>query len=308
MPSEAVSIVIPVYNAASTLSFCIDCVLAQTFSDFQLILVDDGSTDCSGVICDQYESKDSRIKVIHKKNGGVSSARNAGLAVVSGRYVCFADADDYVESIWLEQLMSLSSYCNEYVPVCQVMQHKADGQKLLYNLPSGVYAWNRLYSGEGWGYSYNKLFLTERIARMAIRFDESLKVYEDELFVASYCTGLRGFVFTERPLYHYIVPEFFEEKYYDRDFVRKLLYQYSEMKKVNREASNYVVDRLVMASLSSYQQEQDISVVDALCNLVGHSIRHVRGMKKIPLKLLSVFNNHKIWIVLFKIYAKLDVM
>lgn len=91
-----ISVIVPVYNVEKYLPRCIDSILAQTFTDFELILVDDGSPDNCGAICDEYAAKDSRVRVIHKANGGVSSARNAGLDAASGEYVTFVDSDDYL--------------------------------------------------------------------------------------------------------------------------------------------------------------------------------------------------------------------
>lgn len=92
----AISIIVPVYNVEKYLNRCLDSILNQTFTDFELILVDDGSTDNSGIICDEYKTKDNRIKVIHKENGGLSSARNAGLDIARGRYIGFVDSDDFI--------------------------------------------------------------------------------------------------------------------------------------------------------------------------------------------------------------------
>lgn len=97
-----ISVIVPVYNVEQYLSRCIDSILAQTFTNFELLLIDDGSTDGSGKICDEYSVKDSRIRVFHKENGGVSSARNLGLRKFTGDYVVFADSDDMVTSQWLE--------------------------------------------------------------------------------------------------------------------------------------------------------------------------------------------------------------
>ena len=92
-----ISVIVPIYNVENYIHRCIDSILAQTFTDFELILVDDGSPDNCGKICDEYAKKDSRINVIHKENGGLSSARNAGLDIASGDYIVFVDSDDYVE-------------------------------------------------------------------------------------------------------------------------------------------------------------------------------------------------------------------
>ena len=101
-----VSVIIPVYNVEKYLPQCIDSILAQTFTDFELILVNDGSKDCSGNICDEYAQKDSRIVVIHKENGGASSARNRGLDIAKGEWISFIDSDDYVTPNYLSNLIS----------------------------------------------------------------------------------------------------------------------------------------------------------------------------------------------------------
>lgn len=97
-----ISIIVPVYNVEGTLNRCIDSILNQTFSDWELFLIDDGCTDKSGKICDEYASKDGRIKVFHKENGGVSSARNVGLDNAKGEWITFCDSDDFVYSDWLK--------------------------------------------------------------------------------------------------------------------------------------------------------------------------------------------------------------
>ena len=99
-----ISVIIPVYKAENYLCHCIDSILGQSFVDFELILVDDGSPDGSGAICDEYAKKDDRIRVIHQKNRGVSSARNAGLDAARGNWVTFIDSDDYVKKEFLEHL------------------------------------------------------------------------------------------------------------------------------------------------------------------------------------------------------------
>ena len=99
------AILIPVYNAEKYLRECLDSVLAQTFPDWEAICVDDGSTDGSGAILDEYAAKDGRFRVIHQKNAGVSAARNAALDVAKGEWVCFVDADDVIDRDWLRAMM-----------------------------------------------------------------------------------------------------------------------------------------------------------------------------------------------------------
>lgn len=107
-----ISVIVPVYNVEKYLRRCVDSILAQTFTDFELLLIDDGSKDKSGEICDEYAKTDNRVKVFHKENGGVSSARNLGLDNAKGEWICFCDADDWVLSEWL-QAFSLLILGNE---------------------------------------------------------------------------------------------------------------------------------------------------------------------------------------------------
>lgn len=101
-----ISIIVPVYNVEKYLEQCIDSILTQTFEDFELILVDDGSPDKCPEICDEYAQKDDRVRVIHKENGGVSSARNAGMKLACGEYILFCDSDDYVSPLWCELMLN----------------------------------------------------------------------------------------------------------------------------------------------------------------------------------------------------------
>lgn len=106
MENPKISIIVPVYNAERYLHRCIESILAQTFKDFELLLIDDGSKDNSGYICNEYAGKDERVKVWHKENGGVSSARNVGLDNVKGEWVTFVDSDDYISSNYFDNLLA----------------------------------------------------------------------------------------------------------------------------------------------------------------------------------------------------------
>lgn len=104
--TEKVSIIVPVYNVEQWLDECIESIINQTYKNLEIILVDDGSKDNSGVICDKWKLKDDRIIVIHKKNGGLSSSRNAGLDIFTGEYVTFCDSDDYIEKETIESMLN----------------------------------------------------------------------------------------------------------------------------------------------------------------------------------------------------------
>ena len=105
MTKPSLSIVVPVYNTEKYLKQCVDSLTSQTLNEIEIILVDDGSTDGSGAICDEYAAKDSRIKVIHKENGGLGFARNSGLEMAQGEFVGFVDSDDWVDLDFFEKLL-----------------------------------------------------------------------------------------------------------------------------------------------------------------------------------------------------------
>lgn len=131
---ELISVIIPVYNAEKYLPTCLESVLNQTYSDLELILVNDGSKDGSGAVCDAFAARDPRVKVIHQKNGGVSAARNSGLEFASGQYVAFIDADDDIKPGYLERLhekivgQEADIVCCDYVELL-------NGQEVHLNLP-----------------------------------------------------------------------------------------------------------------------------------------------------------------------------
>ena len=102
-----ISVIVPIYNVEKYLIKCIESIINQTYKDLEIILVDDGSTDSSGKICDEFATKDNRIKVIHKKNGGLSSARNIGLDICKGNYISFIDSDDYIELDMYEKMIKI---------------------------------------------------------------------------------------------------------------------------------------------------------------------------------------------------------
>lgn len=124
MQNKKVSVIVPVYNMEKYLSRCVDSILAQTYANLEVILVDDGSKDSSPAICDKYAERDGRIKVVHKENGGLSSARNAGLDVASGDYIGFVDSDDYISSDMYSQLCRRLD--NSDCEIANVMYVRAD--------------------------------------------------------------------------------------------------------------------------------------------------------------------------------------
>ena len=174
------SVIIPVYNVEQYLSECIDSILKQTYRDFELILVDDGSKDSSGRICDEYELKDKRIIVIHKENGGHTSARMAGLEIAKGGYVCFIDSDDYVRNDFLENYSHIiSSYYPEIIAIDGTLFTKDDAQVLVNYTDIGLYSGNELQELK------SKLLITKKEKNEEVRRNTILNTLWSKCFKKS---------------------------------------------------------------------------------------------------------------------------
>ena len=180
-----ISIVIPIFNSKHTLSTCIDSVLSQTYTDFEILLIDDGSTDETGFYCDKYAEKDSRIHVVHQENGGPSKARNAGLETATGQYACFMDSDDFLEN---EALETIVSYIKKYNPsiIKYGYKKKQPSEEIVVSCGKPEFItekWEMLDRTEGTqycGFVWNSAFRKDCISD--IRFREDFKWCEDHLF------------------------------------------------------------------------------------------------------------------------------
>lgn len=133
-----ISVIIPVYNVEKYLRQCIDSVLSQTFQDFEIILVDDGSTDSSGKICDEYANKDNRIRVVHKPNGGLVSARKVGFEVSSGEYISNIDSDDWLEPNHLQVLYEGIKKENADISFADFFRNENERQVYINNIPTSI--------------------------------------------------------------------------------------------------------------------------------------------------------------------------
>ena len=182
------SIIVPVYKVEKYLPRCIDSILAQTFGDFELILIDDGSSDGCGRICDEYARKDKRIVVIHQKNMGVSAARNAGLDIARGRYIGFVDSDDWIEPQMYEVMMDAIRENGADMAVCGVRYADEDGKFTRADrLSEGVYSRDGLLEdvfampNKLGGGCCNKVFDASKTA--SVRFKVGMTIAEDALYL-----------------------------------------------------------------------------------------------------------------------------
>lgn len=202
-----VSIIIPVYNVSRYLPQCLDAIAAQSYPGWEAIIVDDGSTDHSGEICDSYAASDPRFRVIHKNNGGSASAKNMGLDHADGTYVAFVDSDDYVEPHWLEKVVQTAQ--SEQADVVEfafdkVYRSSAETMKDASQRPRVCSAEEYLsgYLADWSGSLFcNKLFRKELIGE--IRFRRERRCIDDEFFTYKVLSGAKKIAVIPDVLYHY---------------------------------------------------------------------------------------------------------
>ncbi len=206
---EVVSIIIPVYNVEKYLEKCINSVLEQTFKDIKIILVDDGSTDKSPDICDKYSKKDERVCVIHKKNQGVSEARNTGINNANGKYVIFIDSDDCIDKDLVDKYIQLMErkkadfLLNRY----RVIDNQNVRDCIEFYKTGSItreQAFNFLFCQHGvFGSVWCKMFVLDVIKKNNLKFDASTRIAEDLLFNAQYMKFANSIVYINEPKYSY---------------------------------------------------------------------------------------------------------
>lgn len=209
-----ISVIIPVYNTEKYLCQCIDSVLAQTLSDIEVLLIDDGSTDSSGKICDNYAFKDKRVHVTHTPNRGVSHARNKGLEVAKGKYISFVDSDDWIDTDMIENLYQLMQTHHTDLSTCGYTVEEENGN-IIYSVKKDITSilnkWDGIYSlfhdnyykykGNLWDKLYNKRIINDN----QLRFNEKIYYNEDRLFIFQYLNYCQSISYTTSPHYHYIM-------------------------------------------------------------------------------------------------------
>lgn len=213
MKNPTISIIVPVYNKEKYLLSCLESIQKQTYRDFEVILVDDGSTDNSKMVCDKYAEEHLTFKVVHKRNGGVSSARNAGIEQAKGEWLFFCDADDL---LYPNALEIIAAGIEEKVDFLMFGYEKVteDGKPLLKKIEekkkiidknNALMEMFRASDYPYQGYCVCKLFNKEIVTNNQIKFDEEISFNEDRLFVIDYLTHIKDNVFySTTPVYKYI--------------------------------------------------------------------------------------------------------
>ncbi len=292
-----ISVIIPVFNVERYLEECINSIIHQTYKNMEIILIDDGSTDRSGSICDDYAKKDNRIKVVHQENCGLSRARNVGLEIAKGDYIGFVDSDDYINNDMYEFLLQLAIKTNADIAICGTYYkhfiHKCQAEEMVYSSEEAIKimlseskfntsAWDKLYKVE--------LFNN-------IRYPDG-KIYEDLDTTYRLFHIANKIVYNSTPKYYYrnnlesIMHRSFNYKNLDLLDISLEMIQFLKVEypSVTFTAYNRLV-RYCVSFLKSISDGQftDIEIIKKLIYIVRHNIfRYMFSSYKVSSKIFAI--------------------
>ena len=271
-----ISIIVPVYNVESYLERCINSILNQTFKNFELILVDDGSTDGCKDICNEYKTKDKRIKVIHKENGGLSSARNAGLDIARGKYIGFVDSDDFINKDMYKTLFNTIQDNNSDMVICDYYKVNEDDINKFRNLKCNcenikIKNLNNLESidnlfltGEKFIFAWNKLYKRDLFSDL--RYEQG-RIYEDEYLAHRILYKCKKVSVIEVKMYYYVqrkgslINSPFTVRRFDKVYAIKDRVDFLREKKLTNledKAEKTFIDYFVWNYFVAYQRLENI--------------------------------------------------
>lgn len=285
MKIPKISVIVPVYNVEKYLHKCIDSILAQTFTDFEVLLIDDGSTDNSGKICDEYAEKDDRVRVFHKENGGVSSARNLGLNNTEGEWICFIDADDFISISFLEDFYTFiqNNQCIDAI-ICGSNSYISDkNQSTLFSFKYGIYNIEEFISSQYlhfacWGYIFRHSLLSTN----HILFNTDLCLSEDRIFILEsfFCMHHIGCLDKNNYYYQYNIDSVCRSSVTQKKVISQL------------NATLYITRLLKKYNLNTpFKQLVKKVLKETFSNYLHLRIDLLKDYKSDKIKIISLYNN-----------------
>lgn len=265
MDGNLITVIVPIYNVSKYINRCIESILAQKYINIEIILIDDGSTDDSGKICDEYAKKDLRIKVIHKENEGVSKTRNYGIDISNGDYITFIDADDYIDENMYFDMMNIQHLNAIPDIITSGYYYETEAGKIFdssnvcdkkYDVLNSESAFNEIFTGRFGAYIWNKLFKKELLDKFKIRFEQKIHSGEDLLFVCECIAEAKNIVHCNKNYYHYVKRK---DSVTNSKFNDKLL------------SSRFAYEKIVKIADSKFSKSLvDVKVCESfeICNLI----------------------------------------
>lgn len=261
---DLITVIIPVYNAEKYIAECLESLINQTYKNLEIIVINDGSKDNSGTICDQYKEKDSRIQVIHKENGGVSLARNSGLEIAKGKYIAFVDGDDYLDKEYFEKMLKILKEKQVDIVLCgfnrvydNSIEKVTKGKSLIMNKEE--FLTDILNVQGGAGIVHSKLWKKEVI--QGTNFDKDIKIGEDSYFCIQAVKNVNNVYVLDEALYNYRFNNASAVRKYKKDFpdlcltsmkiAKKYIEkEYNNNKNIIKKFNNYIAYHILLITVN----------------------------------------------------------
>jgi glycosyltransferase EpsJ len=298
---EGISIIIPVYNVEKYLPTILNQIISQSYCNFEVILVNDGSTDQSGYICDQFQKNDWRIRVVHKNNGGLSSARNAGIDIAKGKYIVFIDPDDQLHSDYINELYKIaeSHQCDAIVSGYQTVptnEKKVPGYQLneVMDGKTFVLSSKNIHSNNDLCFVWRYFYKLQVIKDKKIRFNEEVFIGEDVIFNLEFLLHSKRVYAVPNIYYFYTVnnPTSLMRVSYKPNLESSLILQHKVRKKLSEEfnllehkhyrldMANYYIKNIYRLIINNYKKGQELNyneIVKRILNyeMISNSVREI---------------------------------
>lgn len=314
---KLVSVIVPIYNNERDLKRCVDSIVNQTYKKIEIILIDDGSTDNSASICDEYMKIDNRIKVIHKKNGGVSQSRNFGLKESTGKKIIFVDSDDYIANNYIERLMTyekLDLVISGYFTV-------SDKGKKQYMVKNSKYMdkkdilkdLTRKNEINFYSVPYLKLFDKNIIDKNNIRFNEQIEYGEDTCFVYEYISKIENLQFINEALYFNNISREESLSRKKRDDVWKEMYEVfksgqSIYPKSNNEYSKQITQLYMKSSKTALNNAINNKATKSEFEELCKQITQIKEFDNIKLRCMPIYDMIVLLLLKIKQYSILRII
>lgn len=320
MESELISIVVPIYNVEKYLKKCIDSILVQTYKNIEIILVDDGSPDNCGAICEEYGKKDSRIKIIHKENGGLSDARNVGIEVAIGKYITFIDSDDYVDENYIAYLYQILKKYKTRISIISNYIITSNGKIIDLGLNykeesiDKIEALKRMLNEEGYTVSaWSKLYDIELFKN--VKFPKG-KLCEDNGTTYKLIEQVENVAFGNKSKYYYlkrdgsIMLSTFNEKKLDMiyltdemcDFLEK---KYPELEKVTKRRKIYARFNILRQMINTNNDVIENEIISYIMKNKIEIILNREYSKRDKFALICLLFGKKFFFKMWNLYKKI---
>lgn len=309
--SPLISVIVPIYNMEKLMRKCLDSILAQTFQNYECLLINDGSKDGSSAICDEYAAKDARFKAFHKPNGGLSDARNYGLAHAKGEYTIFFDPDDWVDEDCLKDMYAKAQEANADMVICDYINEDEYSSKYCKQEPTSLKSEDVLrdmITGNLYGFTWNKLLKRDMYSRFDLQYTVGMYGCEDQYTMCRLLKNTIRIAYVPIAFYHYMhygldsLSRHYDETTYQHDLrIRELFVEIvkedENLKKIAwEEKSLYIATRAFKYGQKCFSNKLFKETFDSYKSLIWTS--KMSFIVKIP-TFLSCYGCYRLWNNLF---------